>query len=820
MSEPTHGFGSTRGSSPLPFEQVVSLCEDFTGEWTPGQRPSIPFYLVRAGDEARATLLRNLLVNEIQRRRLLGESPRAEEYIEQLPGYAALVRKVFLESTAAGSGSGTEPAAATPDSRPPAASRLGDYRLVRELGRGGMGVVFEAVHLQRGDRVALKMLPQVDGARLYRFKREFRSAADLSHPNLIGLHSLESDGAWWFFTMDLVQGVDFLEYVRPGDRLDELRLRSALAQMALGVMALHRNHIIHRDLKPSNVMVTHAGQVILLDFGLVVELEQPGLSQSTDKIAGTPAYLAPEQAAGSVVTAACDWYAVGVMLYEAPAGDRPFTGPLLQILQDKRHLDPAPLPADPGIPRDFAAFCLQLLARDPRRRPDAFEITGRISAQVGRHEPSTAGVGGHHLVGRDHHLAALRDVYHSLRRRGDPQTVFILGRSGEGKTSLAEHFLAALRPDRGVAVMAGRCYDRESVPFKALDALIDALATYLRGLPETDAALLIPDDIGLLAQVFPVLQRVEVVARAGVARLASLDEQQVRQRAFAALRSLLERISRRCPVVWFIDDLQWGDADSAEVLFEALRPSDAPQVLFLGTFRSDEAEGSPFLAAWKGLQRKHDTRFADLEVRLAPLTVAECTELVVGLLGKDDDRIRRRAVEFAQETRGNPFLLIELVGCFDPETDSFEPRPFRCERRGRSSARPRPGRRRDCGLVRRRRRPAGWGGRSADPASARRSRGPAHAARASGSPTPWWVNPAAWITSQTPSLSKSASLTSQVQPPRDSPRPSLAFRYGAIPSRMAFRCPVLRKRDCRIPGLDAGSEVDSLGDATVAVAAA
>src|SRR5262249_5000068 len=154
--------------------------------------------------------------------------------------------------------------------------------------------------------------------------------------------------------------------------------------------------------------------------------------------------------------------------------------------------------------------------------------------------------------------------------------------------------------------------------------------------------------------------------------LATIDEQQVRQRAFAALRSLLFRMGRRSPIVWFIDDLQWGDADSAQALFETLRPPEAPCILFLGSYRSDEAEGSAFLKTWKELQRKHEVRFLE-EVKLAPLTVEECTELVIDLLGKDSDAIRRRAVEFAQETRGNPFLLIELVGCFDPETDSFEP---------------------------------------------------------------------------------------------------------------------------------------------------
>ncbi len=666
-----------KSGSRFPFDQVAAVCEEFTSDWEPAQKPSIPSYLNRVADDARATLLRNLLQYEVQRRRQEGELPRAEEYIERFPEFPSLVRQVFLESTSLSLNSDrSAERSETVDYKPLVATRLGDYRLMRELGRGGMGVVFEAVHALRGDRVALKMLPQVDGVQLYRFKREFRSAADISHPNLIGLHSLESDGAQWFFTMDLIEGVDFLDYVRPGGPLDLPRLRSAFSQLIMGVMALHRNHIIHRDLKPSNVMVTHDGHVILLDFGLVVELELAGATQSTDKIAGTPAYMAPEQAAATAVTPACDWYAVGVMLYEALSGTRPFNGTVWQILQNKQTLDPPPLPRDAAIPQDLATLCLRLLAREPRNRPDAFEIAKQAASGFGSDSVATPGSGGHHIVGRDQHLASLKDAYRTLQRQREPQTVFISGRSGEGKTTLAEHFLAPLRQDKNLAVMSGRCYDRESVPFKALDSLIDTLASYLRALPQTDAAILMPDDIGVLARVFPVLHRVEVVAKAAEVRTSALDEQQVRQRAFAALRSLVTRISRRSPVIWLIDDLQWGDADSAEVMFELLRPPDAPSVLFIGTYRSDETEGSAFLGAWKELQRKHDVHFADREVKLAPLGVEECTALVIDLLGKDNERIRQRAVEFAQETRGNPFLLIELVGCFDPETDSFEPMPL------------------------------------------------------------------------------------------------------------------------------------------------
>ena len=179
------------------------------------------------------------------------------------------------------------------------------FSLRREIGRGSMGVVYEAVDTQRDQRVALKMCTHSDGASLYELKQEFRSAAQLRHPNLVRFYGLYGDAQAWFLTMELLRGDSLLCHLagHPGWG----HLRHVFSQIVSGITAIHAAGKLHRDLKPQNLMVTPEGRAVILDFGLVADASAGGVGQTLPRISGTPAYMAPEQAAGKPTTEASDW---------------------------------------------------------------------------------------------------------------------------------------------------------------------------------------------------------------------------------------------------------------------------------------------------------------------------------------------------------------------------------------------------------------------------------------------------------------------------------------------------------------------------------
>lgn len=679
------------------FEDIQSLCKDFRRCLKRAHERRIEDYLDRVGDSSREMLFQNLLHIDMAFRRRRNEEPASDDYLQRFPRFSRLIRQAFFESTLMS----MEVDAETPAEVEtvviglPAARRLGEYELLRELGRGGFGVVYAARHLQRGETVALKTLPTGlgnasyafdDAERLHKFRQEFRALSEVNHPHLIGMQTLEVDSGQWFFTMDLVDGVDFLDYVRPQGHLDEQRLRATLKQLIQGIIALHERGIVHRDLKPNNVLVNTDGHVVILDFGLVAELRQQTdqtVSMQSRQFAGTPRYAAPEQAVGTRTTAT-DWYALGVMMYEALIGKAPFQGSAVQVIVKKQTEDAPTLSGNAELARDLAKLADQLLQRDPEQRPRAAEICRAVGIAT---EPTSQDASGNSsattsshsemlLVGRESQLAELEKARQESRKGEIPVVVFISGRSGEGKTSLVEKFLVPLRRDREQLVLSGRCYDRESVPFKAIDGLVDALVAQLRSRGTDEVLRLLPDDIHMLAHLFPVLRRVKAIADRATVGILGIEERQVRNRALHALRELLIEIGRETPVTLFIDDLQWGDGDSAKVLFELLSPPAAPNVLLLGSFRTDEATKSPFLQEWQKLAEQAAHELQRRDVHVEPLTEQQCLDLLAARVAVQPAELRQQATELFEDTRGNPYFLEQLIEGFDAETGRFEAVPL------------------------------------------------------------------------------------------------------------------------------------------------
>ena len=260
-------------------------------------------------------------------------------------------------------------------------TKLGAYEILAPLGAGGMGEVYRARDSKLGRDVALKMLPAEmarDPERLARFRREAKALAQLDHPNIITIHSVEECDGIHFLTMQLIEGLP-LDRVIPQGGLPVERIFEIASALAEALAAAHEKGIVHRDLKPANVMVSNDGRVTILDFGLAKDVRAANLEDATmtsanhtqaGMVMGTPAYMSPEQASGRPLDLRTDIFSLGVVLHEMATGRRPFEGSssaelISAILRD---VPTSVTQARPDLPSDLGRVIRRCMEKDPRHR--------------------------------------------------------------------------------------------------------------------------------------------------------------------------------------------------------------------------------------------------------------------------------------------------------------------------------------------------------------------------------------------------------------------------------------------------------------------
>ncbi|MFN7972300.1 MAG: protein kinase [Acidobacteriota bacterium] len=578
------------------------------------------------------------------------------------------------------------------------ARTFGDYEVLRELGRGGMGVVYLAEHRADGVRVALKTVSVTDARFAGSLRREILALSRLAHPRIVKIvaHGVSSGMPWYAMafeqgitlrarlgvvdeddgtiacedgTVAILEGATTVGPPGPGPRTAGRALGSEDALTILrGLCAplayMHGEGFVHRDLKPENVLIRPDGSPVIVDFGLVTEFgaEREDVQASSDPM-GTALYMAPEQWDGSLLDARADIYALGCIAYELLTGRPPFFGATVREIGHKHAASVVTAPSllAPGIPPELEQLVLQMLAKLPKNRIGHVDAVARTLAALGARDlpcPEAPKPRSYlyraELAGRDELLAPIGDRLRRLAGTDAGGGVLLFrGESGVGKTRLA---LAALEQARRLRVpsLAGRCDPGSSLLLGALRPLLLAVVDRCRerGSSETER-LLGPG--GRRAFTFapfePALAELPGVAP-GMApeRLGASD---ARRKLLADFADLLEGFAGGRALVLAIDDLQWADELSLSVLTFLVRSGrlEHMRALVLATQRSEDP-----LAAVDDLAGHPSCQIIDV----ALLTSGALGAIVSDMLSDPDPpREITRALE--RKSEGNPFYLAEYL---------------------------------------------------------------------------------------------------------------------------------------------------------------
>ncbi|MGN6547515.1 MAG: serine/threonine-protein kinase, partial [Aureliella sp.] len=541
---------------------------------------------------------------------------------------------------------------------------LGYFLLIKQIGQGGMGRVYNAVDLRSAAHVAVKVIHRTDSWSVYRFIEEFTWLSTLNHPNVIKLYDTFSEGDLRYFSMELVEGQPihhWFQRLKGDDRWS--RLRRVLSQAALAVAFLHDHDVIHRDIKSSNLMITGRGRAVLLDLGLANRADdEPASMQLLDgqHLVGTISYLSPEVLNGGPTTFASDWYSFGVMMYEVITGSFPMMKVDMQAPEGSRERYWLDLDASQeklrDCPPDLASLCLEMLNASAVLRPQAADIVRRLGSDVGH--PIPFAVRDTDFVGREEGLAFLEQALQTLHQ-GAPALRLIRGDSGMGKTAMLNRWAKQHLSGRNTMWLGIRCHSQDHTPLRALNLLVQELVTCLSRM-RSDFWQDLMRGGEEIVYTFPQMERLTGGAWPAPSRTGDSMEGGARRSAgLHALLGWLKGLSRRINLVITIDDAHWADKESGRVLSHLIRAGEEFQGLIIAVDQGEEV-ASPLVQT---LTENGQLAVAPEHIyEMPPLTRDECTRLLECWCERAKIALH---VEVADDilgrSKGSPFLLQELL---------------------------------------------------------------------------------------------------------------------------------------------------------------
>ncbi len=520
--------------------------------------------------------------------------------------------------------------------------------ILEVLGAGGEGVVYRTLDTHRGEEIALKVLHLGDGVAVPQLKREFRFLRDLVHVNLLPLYELVVEREVSFFTMAYVRGRDFLQSASSIPSLTSLTL-----QLADVLSFLHQTGRVHRDIKPSNLIVRPNGELVLLDFGIGLDLRAKVPEVRT--MVGTPRYMAPEILALQNASDKSDAYSMGILLYEALTGRHPQPSERTQLSQ-KSGFDPRDVAEN--IPEDFANLIRSLTEPDPEKRASVDLCSALLDRAVPspRSPSQSAPQWDVRFSGRSRAISRLNAAKDWVKDGYSPFVVRIEAISGMGKSALVQHFLSE-QPDS--IVLSGRCSEHELLPHKAIDGVVVELIEHMKSRPIEEQLELVPhSDAAILAQLFPEFSTLACFEGALIEQASLGDYRALRHRAYLALAAVLARLANEQTLIVAIDDLQWGDVDSGRLIAEVFAGAERPNCLLILSYRSEEKESSDCIRDLFKEPTGFLLEVPGTQIQLEPLDDIEARALVAGLL---EDEHAQLIEQIVHEAGGSPLLLTEMA---------------------------------------------------------------------------------------------------------------------------------------------------------------